>query len=133
MLFPSLIVPVSLGLRWKVDLLPLLGKIIPDLVTTSVQMHSPVNQPRCFNPRSRYTLSIADLVYQDDAQDTIDTIHEKGAAAVCYISVGTIEDWRSDATDFPEAAIGNDVDGWPGEKWIDVKNNVRRWYSGREL
>lgn len=83
-------------------------------------------EPPCFNPRSPSTLSIVGLGDKDGAQDTINTIHGKGAAAVCYISIGTIEDWRSDATDFPEAAIGNDVDGWPGERWIDVKNNVRR-------
>ena len=45
---------------------------------------------------------------------------------VCYISIGTVEDWRSDADDFPSEAIGADMDGWEGEKWLDVNNAVVR-------
>lgn len=35
-----------------------------------------------------------------------------------------MEDWRDDADDFPAEAIGNDLDGWGGEKWLDVTNTV---------
>lgn len=41
---------------------------------------------------------------------------------VCYISIGTVEDWRSDKNEFPTEAIGGDVYGWAGEKWLDVNN-----------
>lgn len=40
---------------------------------------------------------------------------------VCYVSVGTWEDWRSDAGDFPQAALGNAYDGWPGERFLDIR------------
>lgn len=61
---------------------------------------------------------------EDHAQGTVNKIHSKGAVAVCYISIGTVEDWRGDAGDFPQTAIGNDVHGWAGEKWLDVNDKV---------
>lgn len=62
----------------------------------------------------------------DYAQETIDVLRSKGKGVVCYISIGTVEDWRDDAGQFPAEAIGGDVDGWAGEKWLDVKNNKVR-------
>lgn len=40
-----------------------------------------------------------------------------------YCSVGTWENWRKDAKDFPAASLGSGVDGWVGEKWL--KNNSK--------
>ena len=31
------------------------------------------------------------------------------------------EDWRPDADQFPSSVLGNDLDGWPGEKWLDIR------------
>ena len=36
-------------------------------------------------------------------------------------SAGSWEDWRSDASDFPDDVKGNGLSGWPGEKWLDVR------------
>jgi hypothetical protein len=44
-----------------------------------------------------------------------------GRKVVCYVSAGTYEDWRPDAGDFPAGVLGNDVDGWAGERWLDVR------------
>jgi hypothetical protein len=40
---------------------------------------------------------------------------------ICYFSAGSREDWRTDANQFPPATIGAPLDGWPGERWIDVR------------
>jgi hypothetical protein len=40
--------------------------------------------------------------------------------AVCYVDVGTWEDWRPDAGSFPRAVLGKS-NGWPGEKWLDIR------------
>lgn len=61
------------------------------------------------------------------SQTTIDALQVAGKAAVCYISIGSWEKWRHDADDFPAAAIGNELDGWPDERWLDVTNSVRAW------
>lgn len=47
-------------------------------------------------------------------------IHDKGSRVICYISVGSWEDWRPDAGDFPESVKGKS-NGWPGELWLDIR------------
>jgi hypothetical protein len=50
----------------------------------------------------------------------ITAMHAKNIHAVCYVSLGTYEDWRADAASFPTATLGLG-NGWPGEKWLDVR------------
>jgi hypothetical protein len=51
----------------------------------------------------------------------IDELHAKGRKVICYISVGSYEDWRTDRDQFPPQVLGNDYEGWPGEKWLDIR------------
>lgn len=39
-------------------------------------------------------------------------------------SAGTKEDWREDADDFPEVALGEPLGDWQGEVWVDINNEV---------
>jgi hypothetical protein len=48
-------------------------------------------------------------------------VHALGKHAVCYIDVGTWEDWRPDATRFPRSVLGKPDEGWPGERWLDIR------------
>jgi predicted small lipoprotein YifL len=59
-------------------------------------------------------------LFETDA-GMVETLHRQGRRAVCYISVGSWEDWRPDRDQFPESAIGNNYAGWPGEKWLDIR------------
>jgi hypothetical protein len=63
-------------------------------------------------------------VYDVDGFDTsaveVARLHAEGKRVICYIDVGTWEDWRPDAKDFPKSVLGNS-DGWPGERWLDVR------------
>jgi hypothetical protein len=58
-------------------------------------------------------------LYVDQA--VIDELHSKGRKVICYMSVGSYEDWRPDKEQFPPEVLGNDYDGWPGEKWLDIR------------
>jgi hypothetical protein len=58
-------------------------------------------------------------LYVDQA--VIDELHARGRKVICYISVGSWEDWRPDADQFPEEILGNDYEGWPGERWLDIR------------
>ncbi|MBN1303679.1 MAG: endo alpha-1,4 polygalactosaminidase [Anaerolineales bacterium] len=63
-------------------------------------------------------------VYDIDLQvekSVVDYLHTQGARVICYISVGSYEDWRADASDFPPEVLGKDYEGWPGEKWLDIR------------
>jgi len=65
-------------------------------------------------------LYIIDLF--DNSSSTVKAMKDKGAIVICYFSAGSYEDWRSDAKDFPKASLGKNLDGWEGEKWLDIKN-----------
>ncbi|CAM9515826.1 unnamed protein product [Scytosiphon promiscuus] len=59
---------------------------------------------------------------EEDSQDTIDLLHSLGKRVVCYISIGTAEEWRADFNDFPEDALGFEMVDWENEYWLDVNN-----------
>jgi hypothetical protein len=50
----------------------------------------------------------------------VSAMHAKNIHAVCYMSLGTFEDWRADASSFPPSVLGSG-NGWPGEKWLDIR------------
>jgi len=70
-----------------------------------------------------------DLDLQSDVIDVdlevgrsvVDHYHSKGTKVICYISVGSYENWRSDAEEFPDKVLGKDYEGWSGEKWLDIR------------
>jgi hypothetical protein len=59
-------------------------------------------------------------------QETIDALRAAGRAVICYFSAGSLEDWRPDADEFPAEDVGNPLDGWEGENWIDVTSEAIR-------
>ncbi|MFE3454514.1 endo alpha-1,4 polygalactosaminidase [Nonomuraea sp. NPDC059194] len=54
---------------------------------------------------------------------TVRRLHETkaGRKVVCYVSAGSYEDWRPDAADFPASVLGANLDEWPGERWLDIR------------
>lgn len=69
-----------------------------------------------------YNVDMYDIDLFDTSQAQIDELQAAGRKVVCYFSAGSWEDWRSDAGSFPESIKGNDLDGWAGEKWLDVRD-----------
>lgn len=53
--------------------------------------------------------------------EDVATLHAKGTRAVCYMSAGTFEPYRPDSAAFPEIVKGRAVQGWPDEKWLDIR------------
>ncbi|MFI6319000.1 endo alpha-1,4 polygalactosaminidase [Nonomuraea sp. NPDC050556] len=51
----------------------------------------------------------------------VQALKSSGHRTVCYISAGSLEDWREDAAKFPKAVVGKDLDGWAGERWLDIR------------
>jgi hypothetical protein len=52
---------------------------------------------------------------------TVAELHSQGRKVTCYLSAGSWEEWRPDAGAFPQAVIGEDYAGWPGERWLDIR------------
>ena len=68
---------------------------------------------------------VYDIDLFDVEQSTFTALKLQGHQVICYFSAGTYENWRSDASQFPTASLGNGL-GWPGEKWLDVRNTTVR-------
>ncbi|HXB14871.1 MAG TPA: endo alpha-1,4 polygalactosaminidase [Solirubrobacteraceae bacterium] len=47
-------------------------------------------------------------------------LHAAGKHVVCYIDVGTAENFRPDYSEFPASVLGKS-NGWPGERWLDIR------------
>lgn len=64
-------------------------------------------------------------VYEVDGVDTTDqdlrAAKASGAHLVCYFNAGAWEDWRPDADQFPRSVLGEALEGWDGERWLDVR------------
>ncbi len=76
------------------------------------------------NVDTSYDVDMYDVDLFDTSQSKIDNLHAQGKKVVCYFSAGSWEDWRSDAGNFPESIKGDDLDGWAGEKWLDVRDGL---------
>jgi hypothetical protein len=65
-------------------------------------------------------LFVLDLFDTDAAE--LAALHARGRVAVAYLSAGSLEPWRPDADDFPEQAIGDRLEDYPSESWLDIRD-----------
>ena len=68
-----------------------------------------------------FDVDMYDIDLFDNDASAVAELHAKGRKVVCYISMGSWEDWRLDRDRFPNAVIGKDYEDWPGEKWLDIR------------
>jgi endo-alpha-1,4-polygalactosaminidase (GH114 family) len=64
---------------------------------------------------------VFDIDLFDNDSSVVDVLHALGRKVICYINVGSWEDWRPDKDKFPPEVLGKDYEGWPGEKWLDIR------------
>jgi hypothetical protein len=64
---------------------------------------------------------VFDIDLFDNAAAVVKELHDQGRKVIGYISVGSREDWRPDAAQFPPEVLDKDYKGWPGEKWLDIR------------
>ena len=69
-----------------------------------------------------YNVDVYDIDLFDASTTTITTLQTTGKKVICYFSGGSWENWRADKDDFPADALGNTMDGWADEKWLDISN-----------
>lgn len=73
-----------------------------------------------------YNAAVFDIDLFDTPQATINALKAQGKRVVCYFSAGSSENWRPDFSKFKAADMGNALDGWAGERWLDTRSaNVR--------
>ncbi len=69
------------------------------------------------------SLNVDVLALDPDEVDSADiaALKARGVFTVCYVSVGSWEDWRDDAAAFAPALLGKPYEGWPGERFLDIR------------
>jgi hypothetical protein len=71
--------------------------------------------------------SVPAAVYDLDGVETtaaqVAALHARGRRVICYVNAGGYENWRPDRRRFPASVLGRPLDGWAGERWLDI----RRW------
>lgn len=68
-----------------------------------------------------YDVEMYDIDLFETPQSVIDALHADGRIVICYFSAGSWEEWRPDAADFPASVLGEDLEGWPDERWLDIR------------
>ncbi len=71
---------------------------------------------------SSYPVSVYDIDLFDSSIDQIASIQATGRKVICYFSAGSYENWRPDADQFAATDLGNNLSGWPGERWLDIRS-----------
>ncbi len=63
-------------------------------------------------------------VYEVDGFETpksvVRKLHRQGRKVVCYLDVGSWEEYRPDKNAFPKSALGKRYEGYPDERWLDI-------------
>jgi hypothetical protein len=66
--------------------------------------------------------SVFDVDGFETSKATVAALHRQGRKAICYLDVGSWESFRPDAGQFPPAAIGDVYEGFPDERWLDIRH-----------
>jgi hypothetical protein len=74
-----------------------------------------------------YAAELYDIDLFDTPQATIDRLQAQKKRVICYFSAGSYEAYRPDAWQFHEEELGAAIDGFPDERWLDIRSaNVIR-------
>ncbi|KAF2808371.1 uncharacterized protein BDZ99DRAFT_54321 [Mytilinidion resinicola] len=77
-------------------------------------------------------VEVYDIDLFTNGAEVISTLHKLGKKVICYFSAGSYEPDRPDSGDFKDADKGKEMDGWPGEYWLNLNStNVRNIMTKR--
>jgi hypothetical protein len=97
---------------------------VPSATTRTIRS-LPVNATWQIQYTDKIDLTLDVNIYNLDLFDidsaTISQLHDRSIFVMCYFSAGSLEDWRVDAGRFPLEVLGKNMEGWPGERWLDIR------------
>jgi hypothetical protein len=86
----------------------------------------PTSAPWQWQLQGRIDTSVGAGVYDVDGFEaprrTVRKLHEQGRHVICYLDVGSWESFRPDAGAFPRSVIGRRYEGFPDERWLDIRH-----------
>jgi hypothetical protein len=68
-----------------------------------------------------YDVGVYDIDGFTNGADVVASLHAKKRKVICYVDVGSSENFRPDFKSFP-ASVQGKSNGWEGERWLDVRN-----------
>jgi hypothetical protein len=78
-------------------------------------------------------VDVYDIDLFDNPKSTIDALHKLGKKVICYFSAGSYESNRPDSGSFKPSDKGKELDGWPGEFWLQLNSGNVRDIMGKRL
>ncbi|KAK6001182.1 hypothetical protein QM012_003265 [Aureobasidium pullulans] len=83
-----------------------------------IVLSQPIDATKALVP----ALSVYDIDMYGNTALTIQQMHLQGIRVICYFSAGSWEAYRPDAGLFSYQDLGNNLNGWPGEKWLNTQS-----------
>ena len=69
-----------------------------------------------------YPVELYDIDLFDSSVALINSLKASGKKVICYFSAGSYEDFRIDKDKFNATELGNTLDGFPDERWLDIRS-----------
>ena len=98
---------------------------------------APTSEPWQWQLQGPIDTSIPADVYEVDGFDVsaqlVERLHGQGRKVICYLDVGSWERFRPDRKLFPKSVIGKRYEGFPDERWLDIRriDKLARALRGR--
>lgn len=90
--------------------------ILPDVAATFDWQLDDVTSNNVF------TADVIDVDAFSTSAATVQHFKDQGKIVIAYLSVGSVENFREDASMFPPEVIGNVYEGFEDENWLDITN-----------
>lgn len=79
-----------------------------------------------------YAVEIYDVDLFNTPLSTIQELQSSGKKVICYFSAGSYESFREDKDQFLPEELGDTLDGWEDERWLDIRStNVHNIMKSR--
>ncbi len=66
-------------------------------------------------------IAVFDADKDSVSRDEIMALNAAGVYTICYVSVGTVENYRDDMHLFPPELVGKTYGDWPDERFLDIR------------
>jgi hypothetical protein len=87
-------------------------------------MPTPTTAPWQWQLQGTIDTSVPASVYDVDGfetpKGTVEALHRQGRKVICYLDVGSWENYRPDKAEFPRSVRGNKYEGFPNERWLNI-------------
>jgi hypothetical protein len=86
---------------------------------------APTTAPWQWQLQGSVDTTVSARVYEVDGFDVpasvVAALHAQGRRVICYLDAGSWEAFRPDARDFPASVLGRRYEGYPNERWLDIR------------